>query len=397
MQDVGRQVAREIRAMTRKEVIVRAIDGQLTWLQAADILGLTPRHLRRLKRAWEQRGYDGLQDQRGRTPRRRRIPVPVIARLCRLRRERYPDFSIQHFWEKATEQHGFQLSYTWTRLVLQAAGLAPKAPGRGRYRRQRERRPMIGMLVHLDGSTHPWIPGLPPHDLIVALDDADGRILYGRFWDQESTASTFHALDHVLRTYGRFAALYTDRGSHFCRTPTAGGPPADAYDTQVGRALKALGIRHIRARSPEARGRSERNFGTLQGRLPQELRVAGITDYAAANTYLTTTFLPDFNRRFTVKPAQPASAFVRLAGVDLRLLLSRQHERLVRNDNTVSFERLGLQLPPSRHRVHYVRCPVLVHEFPDATLGISYQGRLLARYTRQGTLLEAPAATGRVA
>src|SRR5579884_791293 len=205
MQDVGRQVAREIRAMTRKEVIVKAIDGQLTWLQAADILGLTPRHLRRLKRTWEQRGYDGLQDQRGRTPRRRRIPVPVIARLCRLRRERYPDFSIQHFWEKATEQHGFQLSYTWTRLVLQAAGLAPKAPGRGRYRRQRERRPMIGMLVHLDGSTHPWIPGLPPRDLIVALDDADGRILSGRFWDQESTASTFHALDHVLRTYGRFA------------------------------------------------------------------------------------------------------------------------------------------------------------------------------------------------
>lgn len=397
MQDVGRPVAREIRAMTRKDVIVRAIDGQLTWIQAADILGITPRHLRRLKQAWERHGYPGLQDQRGRRTRRRRIPLPVIARLCRLRRERYADFSIQHFWEKATEQHGFTLSYTWTRLVLQAAGLAPKAPGRGRYRRQRERRPLTGMLLHLDASTHAWLADQPPQDLVVALDDADGRILYARFWPQEGTASTFHALAHVLRTYGRVAELYTDRGSHFCRTTTAGAPPDDAYDTQVARALKALGIRHIRARSPEARGRSERNFGTLQGRLPQELRLAGITDYAAANLFLATTFVPDFNRRFTVKPAQPGSAFVPLVGLDLRLVLSRQHERTVRNDSTVSFERVVLQLPPTRDRLHYVRCPVLVHEFPDDTLGISYQGRLLARYSRQGTLLETPAAKGKAA
>src|SRR4029453_11869677 len=397
MQDVGWQVAKEIRAMTRRDVIVKTMAGQLTWIQAADILAISPRHLRRLKRAGERRGYDGLQDQRGLTPRRRRIPVKVIERLCRLRRERYADFSIQHFWEKATEQHGFQLSYTWTRLVLQAAGLAPKAPGRGQYRRKRERRPLVGMLVHLDASTHTWLPARPQQDLVVALDDADGRILYARFWPQEGTASTFHALDHVLRHAGRFAELYTDRGSHFCRTPTAGGPPDDAYDTQVARALKALGIRHIRARSPEARGRSERAFGTLQGRLPQELRVAGITDYAAANTYLAATFVPDFNRRFTVQPAQPESAFLRLVGVDLRLVLSRQHERTVRNDSTVSFERLLLQLPPGRDRPHYVRCPVLVHEFPDDTLGISYQSLLLARYSRQGTLLEAYPAKGKAA
>jgi len=187
----------------------------------ADILQMTPRHLRRLKRAGERRGYDGLQDQRGITPRRRRIPVQVTARLCRLRRERYPDFSIQHFWETATAQHGFHLSDTWTRLVPQAAGLAPKAPGRGRSRRKRERRPLVGMLMHLDASTHTWIPDQRQWDLVVALDDADGRILSARFWPQEGTASTFHALDHVLRHAGRFAELYTDRGSHFCRTPTA--------------------------------------------------------------------------------------------------------------------------------------------------------------------------------
>lgn len=383
--------------MTRKEVIVRAIEGQLTWIAAADILGITPRHLRRVKERWERDGYGGLVDQRSGRPRRKRIPLATIRQLCRLRRERYADFSIQHFWEHATEKHGLELSYTWTRLILQAAGLAPKAPGRGRYRRKRERRPLVGMLVHLDASTHPWLADVPPQDLVVALDDADGRILYAQFWPQEGTASTMAALHAVLTHYGRFAELYTDRGSHFCRTMTAGAAPDLAYDTQVQRALKALGIRQILARSPEARGRSERAFGTLQGRLPQELRLAGIADYAAANLYLTTTFVPDFNRRFTVKPPQPGNAFLKLVGVDLRLLLSAQHERVVRNDSTVVFGALTLQLPRRRERRHYVRCPVLVHEFPDDTLGLSYQGRLLARYDRQGHILEIPAAKGKAA
>jgi hypothetical protein len=226
--------------------------------------------------------------------RRKRIGMRTLRRLCQLRRERYPDFSIQHFWEQATEKHGLRLSYTWTRLVLQAAGLAEKAPARGKYRRKRERRPLVGMLVHLDGSTHAWLREQPMQDLILALDDADGRILYGRFWPQEGTRSTFAALHQVLTRYGRFAELYTDRGSHFCRTATAGAPPDDVHATQVARALRALGIRHIRAQSPEARGRSERAFGTIQGRLPQELRAAGITDYAAANPYLETVFIPDF-------------------------------------------------------------------------------------------------------
>jgi transposase len=397
MDAVARQVARETKAMTRKEVIVRAIDGRLSWIAAADILGITPRHLRRLKACWERHGYGGLADQRGGRPRRKRIPVATIEQLCRLRRERYADFSIQHFWEHATEKHGLTLSYTWTRQVLQAAGLAPKASGRGRYRRKRERRPLVGMLVHLDASTHAWLPGQPAQDLVVALDDADSRILYAQFWPQEGTASTMAALQAVLRDFGRFAELYTDRGSHFCRTTTAGAAPDLAYDTQVQRALKALGIRQILARSPEARGRSERMFGTLQGRLPQELRVAGITDYAAANLYLTTAFIPDCNRRFTVKPPQSGSGFLKLVGLDLRLLLSAQHERVVRNDSTVVFGSLTLQLPRRRERAHYVRCPVLVHEFCDDTLGLSYQGRLLARYDRTGHLLEIPAAKGKAA
>lgn len=383
--------------MTRKQVILMAIREQITWIQAADILGITARHMRRLKVRFERQGWDGIRDYRGSTPRRRRIGPKTIRRLCALYEQRYQGFSVRHFWERATEAHHFRLSYTWTRLVLQAAGLVPKAPARGKYRRKRERRPLVGMLVHLDASTHAWLPGQPMQDLVVALDDADGRILYARFWPQEGTASTFAALQHVLSHHGRFSELYTDRGSHFCHTPAAGAAPDPGHPTQVQRALTALGIRHILARSPEARGRSERAFGTLQGRLPQELRLHGIPDYAAANLYLTTTFVPDFNRRFTVKPAQSGSAFVPLVGLDLRLVLSAHHARVVQNDSTVRFGPVVLQLPPTRERLHYVRCPVLVHELPDDSLALSYQGRLLARYDRTGQLLEAPAAKGRAA
>ena len=261
--------------------------------------------------------------------------------------------------------------------------MVQKEPPRGKYRRQRERRPMVGMLVHLDASTHEWIAGLPRQDLVVALDDADGRILYARFFPQEGTASTFAALEAVLRNYGRFCELYTDRGSHFCQNGPA-GKIAEEQNGQVSQALRALGIHQILAYSPQARGRSERAFGTIQGRLPQELRHQCINDYATANHYLEQHFIPDFNRRFTIKPAQPESAFVKLTGIELELVLSSKHERVVRNDNTVSFQNLILQLPSTRHRMHFVRCPVIVHQFANGTLGISYQGRLLARYDALG-------------
>jgi hypothetical protein len=315
----------------------------------------------------------------------------TIALLIRLKREVYPDFSVQHFYEQVSEKHGVKVSYNWLRLMLQEAGVVEKEPGRGKYRRRRERRPMVGMLVHLDASSHEWIAGLPKQDLVVALDDADGRILYGQFFEQEGTASSFAALEAVLRRFGRFCELYTDRGSHFCRTEQAGAGPAEEQNGQVAQALRALGIRQILARSPQARGRSERAFGTIQGRLPQELRLNGITDYQAANRYLEQVFIPDFNRRFTVKPAQKESAFVKLCGIELELLLSSRYERVVRNDNTLSFQGLCLQLPSTRQRLHFVRCPVTVHQFSNGTLGVSYQGRLLARYDAAGQPLN-PAA-----
>jgi hypothetical protein len=241
------------------------------------------------------------------------------------------------------------------------------------------------MLLHLDASTHAWLPVLPMQDLMVMLDDADGRILYARFVEQEGTRSTLEALSDVLQRHGRFCELYTDRGSHFAPTNSAGGEKAE--EGQVQRVLRVLGIRHILARSPQARGRSERAFGTLQGRLPQELRLHGITSYAQANQYLQTTFVPDFNQRFTVTTTERGSVFVKVARADLELLLSIQHERIVRADSVVVFVKLLLQLPPSTHRERFVRCPVLVHEFLNDTLGVSYQGRLIARFDRAGDLL----------
>jgi transposase len=383
MQNIEQLVRREARAMTRREVITKAIARQLSWVQAAEIVGVTPRQMRRIRWRVEQYGFDAVMDQRGGRPRRKRIKASTIELLCRLKRDVYADFSLRHFYEHITEKHGVKVSYNWLRLMLQEAGVVEKEPARGQYRRRRERRPLVGMLVHLDASTHEWIADLPKQDLVVALDDADGRILYARFFPQEGTASTFAALESVVRNHGRFGELYTDRGSHFCHSARA-GEVADEQHGQVSQALRALGIHQILARSPQARGRSERAFGTLQGRLPQELRHHGIGDYAAANRYLEQHFIADFNRRFTVKPAQPESAFVKLAGIELELVLSSKHERIVRNDNTVTFKNLILQLPTTRQRIHFVRCPVTVHQFANATLGVSYQGRLLARYDAAG-------------
>jgi hypothetical protein len=382
-----RQVASEAKAMTRVEVIGKALTGRISWLDAAAILGVSARQMRRLRCRFETFGKEGLLDGRRGLSRRRRVPDETMSEVLRLRRDVYADFSIRHMHEYLVERHHIELSYTFVRELLQLHGLADKCNGVGRYLRKRERRPMPGMLVHLDASTHEWVASLPREDLVVALDDADGQVLFARFFPQEGVASTMAALLHVLRQHGRFCQLYTDRGSHFCRTEHAGKAPADEQHGQVTRVLRTLGIEHIRAMTPEARGRSERCFGTLQGRLPQELRLHGISDYDAANRFLEQSFIGDFNRRFSVRPRERGSAFTPLTGLDLELLVSAQHERIVQKDNTVVFGKLFLQLPPSPERIHYARCPVLVHELADDSLGVSFHGKLIGRFDRQGTPL----------
>jgi transposase len=387
MEDIERRVAREVRAMTRREVMVKAIDKQITWIAAAAIIGVSDRQMRRLKRRYEECGVDGVMDQRGGRPRRRRIPIGAVEEVMRLKREKYPDFSVRHFYEHLVEHEGVEVSYSWTLRLLEEAGIVQRAPARGKYRRRRERRPMTGMLIHLDASTHRWIPELEMQDLVVALDDADGRILFARFYPEEGTRSTLEAVRGVVLGYGRFCELYTDRGAHFCKTPVAGAGPAEEQNGQVSRVMRALGIRQIFARSPEARGRSERNFGTLQGRVPQELRLHGIDSYERANQYLEDIFVPDFNRRFTERPALKEKAFVRVGGTDLELVLSIQHHRTVSNDNVVSLRGLELQLPPTRLRPTLARCPVTVHELLDGTIAVSFQGRAVARFAPDGSAL----------
>jgi len=385
--EIARRVARKAKQMTRQEVVLKAIAGKITWIQASQICGITARHMRRLKERYEQEGGAAFCDHRGGKRRRKRIPAETVRELCRLKQEVYPDFSMRHFHEFAVAEHGIRISYSWTRFLLQEAGIEEKAPARGKHRRKRERRPMTGMLLHIDGSTHEWIAGLPKRDLIVVMDDADGRVLYAKFFEEEGTMSTLAALRHVVTRHGRFCELYHDRGSHFGRTSKAEEGPDEEQNGHVSVALRALGIRQIFARSPQARGRSERCFGTIQGRLPQELRLKGIRSYAEADSYLERVFVPKFNRLFTVKPAQPESVFVKLVGIDVDLLLSTRHERVVRNDNTVTFNRTVLQIPADKNRPHYVRCPVVVHELPDGRLAVAYQGRPLAFYGPTGDLI----------
>lgn len=373
----------------REKVMHLAADGQISWLAAADMMGISPRQMYRVRALWQRHGLSALMDQRGRVPRRKRIKPQTVKALCELRRAGYRDFSVKHFYEHADIETRYGVSYSYVLRMLQDVGLADKAEGKGRYYRKRQRKPMTGMMVHLDASRHRWLGANEPMwDLLVALDDADGRMLYAKFVPEEDSLSCIAAIEHILRRHGRFTSLYTDRGSHFCTTSHKGQKPNPEQHTHIARICEALGIRHIRAMSPQARGRSERAFGTIQGRLPQELKLHGITDYESANRYLTEVFVPDFNRRFCHEPDLAESAFVPLGQEqDLSLLMSVQHQRKVQNDHTVSFENLKLQIPPQGHRFGFAKCKVTVHQFPDATFGISHLGVLLAKYTLKGELL----------
>ena len=375
--------------MTRYEIIGKAIRGELKWIEAADILRVSARHILRLRERHEKFGIEGMRDKRTGRRMPSRIPEKEVEEICRLKRDVYPDFTTKHFHRFAVAKHGVKMSYSWALVVLQTRGLVTPERSRGTYRRKRERRPMFGMMLHQDGSTHSWIAGLPMQDLVVTMDDATGRILRAKFFEQEGTRSTFEGIRFVLKKHGRFCEFYTDRGSHYCHTSVAGEAPDSEQDGQVARVLEALGIRHILARSPQARGRSERVFKTIQEQLVPELRLAGIRTYEAANEYLEKSYVPAYNRRHVVAAAQPESAFTPMVGIDIDLLVSVQHERVVKNDNTVMFERLELQIPSTPERFHFARCRVVVHEFLDETVGVSFQGRLLARFNRDGAILKA--------
>jgi len=370
------------RAMKVQEVILRAISKQIHWFEAAKILRLSPRQLRRLYYRYRNYGYDGLYDRRTGKPSPRRVPLAVVEEVFRLYREKYFDFSVRHFHEKLSEEHGLRLSYTWVKLALQGAGLVEKARQRGVHRRRRERRPMMGMMLHIDGSPHRWLGGEQWHDLLVILDDATSEIYYAQLVEEESTWTVLAALREVIEQRGIFCSLYSDRASHFWLTPQAGEMVDRQRLTQVGRAMRELGIEMIPAYSPQARGRSERGFGTWQGRLPQELRVHGITTKEEANRFLRESYIAEFNRRFAVAAAQPESAFVPASGQDPERIFSLQHERVVNRDNTISYANRMLQLERTRWRGTLAGCRVVVCEHLDGLLSVYYGPHRVGRFAR---------------
>jgi transposase len=385
------------RTMKVQEVILRALAKKITWWQAAEILGLSERSMRRWRERYEEFGYDGLFDRRQGKPSPKRVPVALVEQVLALYRDRYFDLNVRHFHEKLHAEHGVDLSYTWVKLVLQGAGLVARGRKRGVHRKRRPRRPLPGMLLHIDGSRHRWFQDERWSDLIVILDDATSEIYYAQLVEEESTVTVMAALREVVEGKGLFCALYSDRGSHFWLTPKVGGKVDPHRLTQVGRALRELGIQMIPAYSPQARGRSERNFGTWQGRLPQELRLQRINSVEKANEFLRDHYIAEFNRSFQVRAAERGTAFLPRRSQNLDLVFSLQFERAVNRDNTVSFQHLRLQIEAVRWRATLAGCTVRVHQHLDGSLTITHGPQRLGHYSAEGNLLLPKPAVSQVA
>jgi len=374
------------RAMKVQDVILRAMSGELSWLQAADILGMHPRSLRRWRARLQRVGYDGLLDRRRQRPSPRLAPFEEVERILRLYRERYAGFNVRHFHQLVRRDEHVSLSYSFVKTALQRAGLVAKRRARGRHRRRREPRPCFGELLHIDGSPHAWLALCPDQrqTLIAVLDDATKRLLYAQLHAAETTTTVMQALAEVFRTFGLPIALYSDRAGWAFLTPKAGGPVDRTRLTHVGRALAHLGIEHIGAYSPQARGRGERVNRTLQDRLVNELRLAGIATREAANAYLRERFMPDYDTRFSHPPADPTSAFVLLGDVALEQILCEEEERVVAPDNTVSFDTIRVQLAKQPGRPTWAGARVIVRRHLDGRLTVWRGPTRLGLYAPDG-------------
>jgi len=372
------------RMLKLQDVLLKAMAKKITWWAAAEIIGVTDRTMRRWRERLEEHGYAGLADRRkGKAP-SHRVPLATVEKVLGLYRDQYHDCNVRHFHEKLGEKHGIDLSYTWVYQALVGAGLVGKRRKRAPHRRRRERRPLPGMLLHIDGSKHRWFQDDRWYDLIVILDDATSEIYYAQLVEEESTRTVLQALREVVETKGLFCALYSDRGSHFFVTPKAGEAVDKSRLTQVGRAMKELGVQMIAAYSPQARGRSERSFGTWQGRLPQELRLAAITTPEEANRFLRERYIAEFNTRFAVKAAERGTAFRRCARTDLEWIFTVQTERVVAKDNTVAIKERSWQLDRSRFRHTLAGCTVIIHEHLNGDISIRYGPHVVGRFDKGG-------------
>ena len=366
--------------MKVQEVILKAIAGRLKWWEAAEIIGVSDRTMRRWRERYQEHGYDGLYDRRKRRPSPKRVALKTAEKVLQLYREKYFDFNVRHFHEKLAEEHGIQISYTWVKMALQGSGLVSKQRRRGTHRRRRPRRPLPGMLLHIDASKHAWFGDGRYYDLITILDDATSEIYYAQLVEEEGTRTLMPAVREVIEQQGIFCALYSDRASHFFVTPNAGGKVDESQVTQLGRALKELGIRMIPAYSPQARGRMERSYRTWQGRLPQELRLRKMATLEEANSFLRQQYQAEFNRRFAVAAAGKGSAFVRTRRKDLDWVFSIQHERTVNQDNTIALDNRILQIEKTRWRNTLSGCKVTVYELLNGKIVVRFGPHEVARF-----------------
>jgi len=380
------EVLQEVRKVVFEEIYGIWQQSRLTQEEAARMLGVCERTFRRQVDRYEECGLEGLIDKRLSQASHRRAPVDEVMGLVEQYKRRHEGWNAKHFYAWYRRDGG-KRSYTWVKCRLQDARLIAKSPGRGKHRKRRERSAWPGMMLHQDGSTHEWTPGVQ-WDLILTMDDATNEHYSLFFVEQEGTLSSFLGIKEVIEKRGLFSSLYTDRGSHYWLTPEAGGKVDKVNLTQFGRAMKLLSMEMIPAYSPEARGRCERMFGTHQGRLPKELALAGIKDMKIANRYVREIYLPAFNAEFMQPAMEEGSAFVAYIGTDLDDILCEQHARTVGKDNCVSFESLKLQIPADRHRLHYVKVTVRVHRYQDGTLAVFHGPRRLAGYSPQGELKE---------
>ena len=374
--------------MKLQDVILKAMAKKINWIDAAEIAGMSVRNMQRKREAYQEDGYTGLFDQRRGKRSIHRVPMETAEKVLELYQTTYFDLSVRHFHEKLKAEHDIGLSYSWVKQALQGAGLVKKRRKRGPHRRRRERKPLAGMLLHIDGSKHRWFQDDRYYDLIVILDDATSEIYYAQLVEEESTRTVMAALREVIETRGVFCSLYSDRGSHFFLTPKAGEPVDKTRLTQVGRAMRELNVEMIPAYSPQARGRSERNFGTWQNRLPQELRLAGISSIEEANQFLRERYIGEFNRLFAKAAREKGTAFRKCERKDLDQVFSIQTERTVAKDNTITIRDRHWQLDRTPFRRTLAECRVTICEHLDGTVSIRWGPHIVGRFDAEGRPLE---------
>ncbi len=380
------QVTLTMKEQHKLKLVIDYEAGKVCAQRAADVLGLSKRQFRRLVASYRQRGIAALaHGNRGRTP-ANRLSEPVRQEILRLAKETYQDYNGCHFTEELAERpEPIVVSRSTLRRIRRAAGQgSPRKRRAPQYRSHRERYPQAGMLLQTDGSRHDWLEGRGPWlTLLGMIDDATNEIAGATFREEEDAAGYFLVLQQVCMSKGLPQALYADRHTIF-QSPSqptleqelSGELPR----TQFGRLADELGIQLIAARSPQAKGRIERLWGTLQDRLVKELRQAGASDLETANQVLA-AYLPRFNARFQVTAAQPGSAYLPWPEDHLpHEFFCFKYTRTVTNDNTVPLDGHRLQIPPGPQRKSYAKARVELRHYLDGSLAIFYQGQILVAF-----------------